>query len=197
MRGMSTDAYTPVPIRPSTDDRERVVRVLRDRAVEGRLSTDTFADRVGLAYRAESRRELAELVSDVRPARGPRRVLLAAIEWISALDADIEAAWARPRLPSLALPSTDGARLTVGRSPSCGCVLPEDCVSRRHAELRRDGERWFLRDLGSSNGTRVNGMRVSGTIEVRPGDRLSLGGAAYRLRFAAPGRGLALFRRPE
>ena len=179
---MSTDAHTPVPVRPSTDDRERVVRVLRDRTVEGRLSTDTFADRVGLAYSAESRRELAELVSDVRPARGPRRLLLAAIEWISALDADIEAAWARPRLPILALPATDGIRLTVGRSPSCDCVLPEDCVSRRHAELRRDGERWFLRDLGSSNGTRVNGMRAIEDMEVRPGDRLSLGGAAYRLR---------------
>jgi pSer/pThr/pTyr-binding forkhead associated (FHA) protein len=85
-------------------------------------------------------------------------------------------------VPSLALPSTDGARLTVGRSPSCDCVLPEDCVSRCHAELRRDGERWFLRDLGSSNGTRVNGVRVIEAVEVRPGDRLSLGGAAYRLR---------------
>lgn len=179
---MSTDAHTPTPTRPSTDDRERVVRVLRDRSVEGRLSTDTFAERVGLAYSAKSRGELAELVSDVRPARGPRRLLLAAIEWVSALDADIAAAWARPRVPSLALPSTDGARLTVGRSPSCDCVLPEDCVSRRHAELRRDGERWFLRDLGSSNGTRVNGIRVIEEAELRPGDRLSLGGAAYRLR---------------
>jgi hypothetical protein len=179
---VSTDAHTPVPVRPSTDDRERVVRVLRDRSVEGRLSTDTFAERVGLAYSAKSRRELAELVSDVRPARGPRRLLLAAIEWVSALDADIEAAWARPRVPSLALPRTDGARVTVGRSPSCDCVLPEDCVSREHAELRRDGERWLLRDLGSSNGTRVNGMRVIEPVEVRPGDRVSLGGAAYRLR---------------
>jgi hypothetical protein len=189
MRGVSTDAHTPVPVRPSTDDRERVVRVLRDRAVEGRLSTDTFADRVGLAYSAESRRELAELVSDVRPARGARRLLLAAIEWLSALDAEIEAAWARPRLPSLALPSTEGVRLTVGRAPSCDCVLPEECVSRRHAELRRDGGRWFLRDLGSSNGTRVNGMRVVEDTEVRPGDRLSLGGAAYRLRARRLGTG--------
>ena len=186
---MSTDAHTPVPVRPSTDDRERVVRLLRDRAVEGRLSTDTFADRVGLAYGAASRRELAELVSDVRPARGPRRLLLAAIEWLSALDADIEAAWARPRLPSLPLPSSDGVRLTVGRAPGCHCVLPEECISRRHAELRCDGERWFLRDLGSSNGTRLNGMQVSEEIEVRPGDRLSLGGATYRLRRRRLGAG--------
>ena len=122
-----------------------MVRVLRDRSVEGRLSTDTFAERVGLAYGAESRRELAELVSDVR--------------------------------------------LTIGRAPGCDCLLPEDCVSRRHAELRRDGGRWFLRDLGSSNGTRVNGMRVIEATEVRPGDRLSLGGAAYRLRARRPRAG--------
>jgi pSer/pThr/pTyr-binding forkhead associated (FHA) protein len=87
-------------------------------------------------------------------------------------------------VPSLALPSSDGARVTVGRAPSCDCVVPESCVSRRHAELRRDGERWFLRDLGSSNGTRVNGVRATEDVEVRPGDRLSLGGAAYRLRGA-------------
>jgi pSer/pThr/pTyr-binding forkhead associated (FHA) protein len=61
-------------------------------------------------------------------------------------------------------------------------VLPESYVSRRHAELWRDGERWLLRDLGSSNGTRVNGVRVTEDVEVRPGDRVSLGGAAYRLR---------------
>jgi pSer/pThr/pTyr-binding forkhead associated (FHA) protein len=70
----------------------------------------------------------------------------------------------------------------VGRAPNCDCVLPEECVSRRHAQLWREGERWFLRDLGSRNGTRVNGMRVIESVEVRPGDRLSLGGAAYRLR---------------
>ncbi len=55
-------------------------------------------------------------------------------------------------------------------------------MSRRHAQLWRAGERWFLRDLGSRNGTRVNGMRVLEDVEVRPGDRLSLGGATYRLR---------------
>ena len=179
---MSTDAHTPVPIRPSAEDRERVVRVLRDRSVEGRLSTDTFADRVGLAFRARTSAELAELTSDVRPARRARGMLMAAVEWVSGLQADLEAAWTRPRVPSLALPRSEDVRLMVGRAPNCDCVVPEDCVSRRHAQLWRDGERWFLRDLGSRNGTRVNGMRVIEDVEVRPGDRLSLGGAAYRLR---------------
>jgi hypothetical protein len=161
------------------------VRLLRDRSVEGCLSTDTFAERVGLAYEAKSSAELVELTSDVRPARLPRRLLLATVDWLSRLDADMEAAWRRPRVPSLALPRTEGLRLTVGRAPSCDCVVPEDSVSRRHAQFWREGERWFLRDLGSRNGTRVNGMRVCEDVEVRPGDRLSLGDAAYRLRSRA------------
>jgi hypothetical protein len=185
---MSTESHTPVPIRPSAAERERVVRVLRDRSVEGRLSTDTFADRVGLAFRAKSHLELAELTSDIRPARGPRRTLLSAVEWLSGLQADLAAAWSRPRLPSLALPTGSATRMVVGRAPNCDCVLPEECVSRKHAQLWRDGERWFLRDLGSRNGTRVNGMRVIESIEVRPGDRVCLGGATYRLRAS---RGLA------
>jgi FHA domain/Domain of unknown function (DUF1707) len=182
---VSTDAHTPVPLRPSAEERERVVRLLRDRSVEGRLSTDTFAERVGLAYQARSSAELVELTSDVRPARLPRRLLLAAVEWLSRLDADLEAAWTRPRVPGLGLPRTEGLRLTIGRGPSCDCLVHEESVSRRHAELWRSGERWFLRDLGSRNGTRVNGMRVIGDVEVRPGDRLSLGDATYRLRSRA------------
>jgi hypothetical protein len=179
---VSTDAHTPVPIRPSAEERERVVRLLRDRSVEGRLSTETFADRVGLAFRAKSHAELQQLTSDVRPARLPRRALLAAVEWMSALQADLEAAWQRPRVPSLALPSGTSTRMLVGRAPNCDCVVPEDCVSRKHAQLWRNGERWYLRDLGSLNGTRVNGVRVIEATEVRPGDRVSLGGASYRLR---------------
>jgi hypothetical protein len=177
---MTTDAHTPVPVRPSAEERERVVRLLRDRSLEGRLSTDTFADRVGLAFGARSRAELVELTSDVRPASRPRRVLLGAIEWLSRLDADIEAAWTRPRVPALALPGDEEARL-VGRAPEADCLLPDDCVSRRHAEVWREGDRWLLRDLGSRNGTRVNGTHVIEPVEVRPGDRIDLGGAQYRL----------------
>src|SRR4051794_29722899 len=178
---MSTDAHTPVPIRPSEAERERVVRLLRDRSVEGRISTDTFADRIELAYGARSSAELVDLTSDVRPAGRARRLLLAAVEWASRLDADIEAAWKRPRVPAIALPRSDGHRCVIGRAPSADCIVPDDCVSRRHAEVWQDGERWMLRDLHSRNGTRVNGVRVIEPVEVRPGDRVDLGGAPYRL----------------
>ena len=61
-------------------------------------------------------------------------------------------------------------------------MFADDTVSRRHAELRLHDGRWMLRDLGSSNGTWVNGRRVM-EAEVAPGRRA----AARRLRAAALG----------
>lgn len=83
-------------------------------------------------------------------------------------------------MPVLALPATDGP-VTLGRSRDCDCVLAEPSVSRRHAELRREGERWLLRDLGSRNGTRLNGVRLLDEAEVCPDDRVSFGDARFRL----------------
>jgi predicted component of type VI protein secretion system len=74
----------------------------------------------------------------------------------------------------------EAAVMTIGRAPDCDCVIAEPSVSRRHASLRRAGERWLLRDLGSSNGTCVNGIRVTDEVEVRPGDQLNLGGVRFR-----------------
>jgi hypothetical protein len=178
--GMATDAPTPLPLRVSAADRERAARMLRDGSVEGRMSLDTFSERIERVYRARSQDELSELVSDVRPAGAARRTLLRLVEWISRLGAEVEAAWERPRVPAIALP-TRASRLTIGRATDCDCVVGESTVSRHHAELRRDGGRWLLRDLGSRNGTRVNGMLVLEPVEVRPGDRVALGDARYRL----------------
>jgi len=64
--------------------------------------------------------------------------------------------------------------LTLGRDQGCEVVLHEPTVSRRHARIGyRDGT-WVLRDLTSTNGTTVNGIRVS-RCQIRPGDRLTLG----------------------
>ena len=59
-------------------------------------------------------------------------------------------------------------------------MLGDDTVSRRHAELRFEDDRWMLRDLGSSNGTYVNGRLVA-EAEVRAGDVVHLGGCRLRL----------------
>jgi pSer/pThr/pTyr-binding forkhead associated (FHA) protein len=79
-----------------------------------------------------------------------------------------------------------GAKVTLlGRAPDCDCVLSDETVSRQHAALRHHEGFWFLRDLRSTNGTRVNGSRVLDEVEVRPGDRVTFGALAYRL--TAPG----------
>jgi FHA domain/Domain of unknown function (DUF1707) len=186
---VAIDAPTPLPLRPSAADRERTARRLRDGSVEGRMSLDTFSDRIERALGARSEAELDELVADVRPPHGLRRVLMRVTEWISALDADLGAAWQRPRIELVALPAGHrGTKVALGRASSCDWVLGEETVSRRHAELRHDGRRWLLRDLGSRNGTRVNGIRVLSESEVRPGDRVSFGAARYRLASPRVGR---------
>ena len=119
-----------------------------------------------------------------RPRRttqpGPlRRTTLAMVRWLSTLSADVSAAWRAGRIPTLALPPRAA---TIGRSIECDCVVSEASVSRRHAELRRVGEGWLVRDLGSRNGTRLNGVRVTAETEARPGDVLAVGPIHYRLR---------------
>jgi FHA domain/Domain of unknown function (DUF1707) len=177
-----SDAPTPLPLRPSAADRERVGRLLRDGSAEGRLSLEDFSERIERSLAAPNRGQLDELVADVRPPGPLRRGVLRAVAWYSRLAGDVRAAWERPRVPVLALPMGAGRPVVLGRSRECDCVLSEASVSRRHAELRRDdGGRWLLRDLGSRNGTRVNGVRVLEETEVAPGDRVSFGGSRYRL----------------
>ena len=177
---MTADAPTPLPLRPSAADRERIARELREGSLDGRLSIDTFSERIERSFAARNRDELEALVADVRSPGVMRRALLRYVAWWSALATDVRAAWQRPRVPVLALPEAD-ARVILGRSRECDCVLAEPSVSRRHAELRRDEARWLLRDLGSRNGTRVNGMRLLDEAEVGPGDRVSFGDARFRL----------------
>lgn len=70
--------------------------------------------------------------------------------------------------------------ITVGKSRSCDVVLPDDSVSRVHAEIRREGESYRLRDRGSTNGSFVGGARVTDAY-LKPGDVLGVG--KVQLRF--------------
>ena len=66
----------------------------------------------------------------------------------------------------------------VGRSRDCDIVLADANVSRRHAEVRPAAAgTWTIADLGSTNGVVVNGHRIDGVAQVRPGDRIALGTA--------------------
>ncbi len=63
----------------------------------------------------------------------------------------------------------------VGRLPDNDIVLDDKRVSRHHAEVLHQGNRWVLRDTGSTNGTAVNGRIVKEAV-LKPGDTISLGG---------------------
>jgi FHA domain/WD40-like Beta Propeller Repeat len=70
-----------------------------------------------------------------------------------------------------------GDVVLVGRSSACQVVVQDEQVSRQHAELRRQGDQWIVRDAGSANGTFVNNRRLNAgeSAVLRPGDRLRLG----------------------
>jgi hypothetical protein len=175
-----TEAPTPLPLRPSDLERERALDALRAGSREGRLSLETFSSRVDRAIAARSRAQLQELTGDLPAGRPLRRFVTAAVASLSALTAEAEAAWRQPHIPRLALPR-GRAMVTIGRAPDSDCVLAHETVSRRHALIRRVGDSWFLADLNSTNGTRLNGWRLVEETEIHPGDRVSFGSARYRL----------------
>jgi len=73
------------------------------------------------------------------------------------------------------------ASTSIGRDVGNDIPLPDEAASARHAVLElRDGE-WWLEDLGSTNGTLVNGMRIERAERLRFGDELGIGRIAMRL----------------
>jgi Protein of unknown function (DUF3662)/FHA domain len=63
----------------------------------------------------------------------------------------------------------------IGRSRDCDVQLQDQNVSRHHAEVRPSGGSWIVRDLGSTNGIKVNGRRVQGPQSLKRGDTIELG----------------------
>lgn len=74
-----------------------------------------------------------------------------------------------------------GGRFLIGRKPDCDLCVPHATVSRQHCEIVVDGDEVRLRDLGSSNGTFLNDVRVQES-GLEPGDRVTVGPAALTLQ---------------
>jgi hypothetical protein len=158
-------------VRPGGHARNRIARTLSSAYAAGLLSEDTYLHRVDhllgaqviepdrlagdLNFRRDRWGWRAPPLERLRRGRGdppPGEDPVLALDW-----------------------NGSTTRLLVGRSGCCDVVFPGPEVSRRHALLRfRDG-RWIIQDLESTNGTFVNHVRV-GRCELRPGDRLLLGG---------------------
>ena len=88
---------------------------------------------------------------------------------------------------SIVLPNGDRFGLTesiisIGRHPDCNLVLADPNVSRNHAEIRPQGDHFVVVDLGSTNGSRINGIRID-TQVLHDGDELSFGNT--KMRFEA------------
>jgi hypothetical protein len=162
--GKTTDNADVRDRRVSQSEREAAVARLKPRLVDGSISTDTFGLRVESAFAARTRRELRELFTDLPGIRG----------WIARLSAPKAAPCADLRLPDV----PPRVELSIGRAGECDLVLDEPTVSRHHAVLRRTPEGWAVRDVGSTNGTRVNGWRVE-EAALRVGDELTIGSSRF------------------
>jgi hypothetical protein len=75
--------------------------------------------------------------------------------------------------------------LTMGRRASCDICLPFPNVSGHHCELAFTDGWWILRDRNSTNGIKVNGVRVTETV-LHPGDTISIAKRKYIIEYAAP-----------
>lgn len=75
-----------------------------------------------------------------------------------------------------------GPEETVGRSAGCSIVFDERYVSQVHARFFRRGDTVFVEDLGSTNGTWINGSRAIGQMPVRPADRIQIGNLIMEAR---------------
>jgi len=83
-------------------------------------------------------------------------------------------------LPSGQRISLNQGTVTVGRLPECTISINDSNISRKHAEMRQAGGEYVVADLGSTNGTLVNGIRITGQQRLNEGDIISFGSTHVR-----------------
>jgi len=96
-----------------------------------------------------------------------------------------------PRLVEAALVLQNGERITldtdslkIGRQASCRVVFNDSNVSREHAQLRRSADGWKLLDLGSTNGTKINGVKITEEQLLANGDELGFGTSSAKFEIS-------------
>ena len=205
-------------VRASDADRDQAIGELRDRFAEGRLSQETFLYRMDAALNAKDQAELSELFTDLPgdPAAAAARagcvrdrlsLLKMAVHRPARFRHPACCSAQAARQTPLAAPRRElpravpAAAARIAGSPSAGAMacdftLADLSVSRWHARLYTEDEQWLLSDLGSTNGTRLNGWRVTTGVPVKPGDQVTFGTVTLRHHRPARRRGLGPVRRP-
>jgi hypothetical protein len=96
-----------------------------------------------------------------------------------------------PRLVEAALVLQNGERITldtdslkIGRQASCRVVFNDSNVSREHAQMRRSTDGWKLLDLGSTNGTKINGVKITEEQVLVNGDELGFGTSSAKFEIS-------------
>jgi predicted component of type VI protein secretion system len=96
-----------------------------------------------------------------------------------------------PRLVEAALVLQNGERITldtdslkIGRQASCRVVFNDSNVSREHAQMRRSADGWKLLDLGSTNGTKINGVKITEEQVLVNGDELGFGTSSAKFEIS-------------
>ncbi len=82
--------------------------------------------------------------------------------------------------------SFERIQITIGRTMENDVVLPDPGISRKHLRIRDKGGAYIISDLGSSNGTKVNGVKIQEEV-LKPGDEILAGGAKIRFQANAGG----------
>ena len=141
--------------------RDRAVRRLRRGYCRGAIGADTFERGLEAVLTADSR---ATLRQADRVTSGPSLIARARSRLFPA----------PPTASGLIHALASDRPSVIGRSRSCDLVLRDDSVSRRHLMLTVDGDHVVVIDLGSTNGTLLNGRWIT-HAEARPGDILTLG----------------------
>lgn len=148
------------------------------------LSPDEIAEEFG--DRAAAPPAPASPLADPGPVITPPAELLVSSPPVSAVfdvEADesaVQALRAPTGIATITIPGVEhdvvlaSDRMVVGRLKACDICLPDKNASRQHAAIEREGTGWALRDLGSTNGTLLNGEPVD-RARLRDGDRITVG----------------------
>jgi hypothetical protein len=178
-------------------DRHQLDRLLADlpprRRAAGTLAGlfGEVRDRAGRARRVQRVRRVLGTLAAERDALSAR-----VRDGLAARSRPARRAAAAGRPLALLFPPGEAGSYTIGRDRDCDLFIGDLTVSRSHARLERSGDGWMLADLGSTNGTRVNGWRVRQPVLVREGDRVMFGSVQFEMcadqrpgRPSPPGQG--------